>query len=586
MTTATAKPRKATTAKTSTAKAHAQDLANYRGQVAAINKSQAVIEFELDGTILHANDNFLGAVGYTLDEIVGQHHRIFVEEGFRSSAEYEAFWQRLAAGEFQAAEYKRIAKGGREIWIQASYNPIFDEKGRPCKVIKFATDITASKLQNADYQGQLEAIGKAQAVIEFNLDGSVITANENFLSTVGYSADEIVGKHHRMFVEPTYGQSAEYVAFWEGLNRGEYFTAEYCRYGKGGKEVWIQASYNPIMDMNGKPFKVVKYATETTEAVHAREELKVRVDEILEVVRLAGEGDLTREISFSDDSAIGKVGAELSRFFSDLRGSISSIADNATALAGASEELSAVSTQMSGNAEETSTQAGVVSSASEEVNQNIHVVRTGVDEMNSAIREIAKNASDAARVSSEAVTVAGTTNETITKLGESSSEIGKVVKVITSIAEQTNLLALNATIEAARAGEAGKGFAVVANEVKELAKETAKATEEISKKIEAIQSDTGGAVSAIREISGVIGQINDISGTIASAVEEQTATANEMGRNVNEASGGAEEIAKNVGSVATAAESTSQGAANTQQAAGELSEMAAALQQLVTRFKI
>lgn len=261
------------------------------------------------------------------------------------------------------------------------------------------------------------------------------------------------------------------------------------------------------------------------------------------------------------------------------------VAQNATTLSASSEELSAVSSEMSANAEETSAQANVVSAAAEQVSKNVQTVATGVEEMGASIREIAGNSNEAARIAQQAVKVAETTNQTIAKLGESSSEIGKVIKVITSIAEQTNLLALNATIEAARAGEAGKGFAVVANEVKELAKETAKATEDISQKIEAIQGDTRGAVDAIRQISQIIGQINDISNTIASAVEEQTATTNEISRNVAEAAKGSGEIAQNITSVASAAQSTTQGATNAQQAAVELSRMAADLQQLVARFK-
>jgi len=259
---------------------------------------------------------------------------------------------------------------------------------------------------------------------------------------------------------------------------------------------------------------------------------------------------------------------------------IKRLADSASTLGSSAEELTAVSTQMASNAEETSAQANVVSAAAEQVSKNVQTVSTGVEEMNSAIREIAKNASDSARVASQAVTAAQTANSSISKLGDSSLEIGKVIKVITSIAEQTNLLALNATIEAARAGEAGKGFAVVANEVKELAKETAKATEDISHKIEAIQNDTHGAVDSIKLINDVIAQINDISNTIASAVEEQTATASEMSRNVGEAAKGTAEIAQNITSVAQAAQSTLQGANNSQQASGELARMAAELQSL------
>jgi len=315
------------------------------------------------------------------------------------------------------------------------------------------------------------------------------------------------------------------------------------------------------------------------------DELRAKVDELLETVNAAAEGDLTQEVTVSGEDAIGHVGRGLARLLEKLRSNIAAIAGNAHALARASEELSAVSTQMSANAEETAAQAGVVSSASDEVSKNVQTVATGTEEMSASIREIAKNASEAARVAQSAVQVATAANASVGKLGDSSAEIGKVIKVITSIAEQTNLLALNATIEAARAGEAGKGFAVVANEVKELAKETAKATEEIGQKIDAIQQDTQGAVDAIKQIGEVINKVNDISSTIAGAVEEQTATTNEMTRNVAEAAKGSGEIAQNITTVAQAAGNTTAGAGNAQKAASELARMAAELQQLVGQFQ-
>ncbi len=314
------------------------------------------------------------------------------------------------------------------------------------------------------------------------------------------------------------------------------------------------------------------------------DELRTNVNSILDVVNSAERGDLTHGVTVQGEDAIGQMGAGLTKFFAGLRTNIGSIAANADTLAASSEELTAVSAQMSCNAAETSAQANVVSAASEQVSKNVQTVVIGIEEMNASIREIAKNASEAAKVAGTAVTVANTTNATIGKLGESSAEIGKVIKVITSIAEQTNLLALNATIEAARAGEAGKGFAVVANEVKELAKETARATEDISHKIEAIQGDTKGAVQAIKQIGEVIDQINDISNTIAGAVEEQTATTNEISRNVAEAAKGSLEIAQNITAVAQAAASTTEGASNTQQAAADLSRIAAELQSLVGQF--
>jgi methyl-accepting chemotaxis protein len=507
--------------------------ADAAGQVAAIGKSLAVVEFNLDGTIITANDNFLRVMGYAPDEVKGRHHRMFVEESLRSGPDYAEFWARLNRGDFQQGEYKRIGKGGREVWIQASYNPILDRNGRPFKVVKYATDVTAAKLRNADYASQVAAIGKIQAVIEFQLDGTVVTANDKFLDLMGYRLDEVVGRPHSLFVDPATVAGADYRRFWADLAAGRPQTGRFRRIGKGGREVWIQGSYFPVLDLNGKPVKVVKYASDVTQVKQVE----------------------------------------------------TSLEQTSHALATSAQELTAVSQQMASNSEETASQANVVSAAAEQVSRNVTTVATGTEEMGASIKEIAKSANEAARVATSAVKVAEKTNATVAKLGESSAEIGNVIKVITSIAQQTNLLALNATIEAARAGEAGKGFAVVANEVKELAKQTAKATEDISRKIEAIQTDTKGAVEAIAKIGTIINQINDIQNTIASAVEEQTATTGEISRNVAEAAKGSSEIARNITGVAQAARGTTEGAANTKTAADELSRLAVELQNLVTQFK-
>jgi methyl-accepting chemotaxis protein len=306
---------------------------------------------------------------------------------------------------------------------------------------------------------------------------------------------------------------------------------------------------------------------------------------VIETLDAAGTGDLTRSVETVKHPEIRLLGESLNRLLLGLRSHMRAVGNTAQSLGTAAEGLSAGSEQMSKNAEKTSVQVGVVSAASEQVDKNIQIVATGAEEMTASIKEIAKSAQEALRVANSAVQVAETTNRTIAKLGESGAEIGKISRVITSIAQQTNLLALNATIEAARAGEAGKGFAVVANEVKELAKETAKATEDISGKIEAIQADTKSAVSAIGMIRSIINQINDFQNTIATAVEEQTATTNEISHNLAEAAKGSSEIAQTILQLAKAAQVTSSGASDARSAAGELTRFAAELQRLLGRVR-
>ena len=298
---------------------------------------------------------------------------------------------------------------------------------------------------------------------------------------------------------------------------------------------------------------------------------------------LAG-GDLTQRADVESADEVGRMAASLDTATANLRQLLSTVVGSADAVAAASEELSSSSQQIAAGAEQTSVQAGVVAGAAEEVSRNVQTVAAGSEQMGASIREIAHSANEAARVASQAVSMVETTNETVGKLGASSQEIGNVVKVITSIAEQTNLLALNATIEAARAGEAGKGFAVVANEVKELAQETARATGDIARRVEAIQADTGGAVEAIAEISSIIASINDYQLTIASAVEEQTATTNEMSRNVAEASTGAGEIATNISGVSAAADSTTEALSQARSAVDDLARMASELRAAVAGF--
>jgi methyl-accepting chemotaxis protein len=357
--------------------------------------------------------------------------------------------------------------------------------------VKFATDVTEQKLRNAEFEGQITAIHRSQAVIAFTLDGTILTANDNFLAALGYGLDEIKGKHHSLFVDAATRDSAEYREFWASLGRGEFQAAEYKRVGKGGKEIWIQATYNPILDMNGKPFQVVKFATDITAQVQRR-------------IRRA-------EVQKTIDAGLTEI----------------------------SDAVSVATQQAAGGA-----------SASTQVSSNVQAVAAGAEELAASVGEISQQVSHALTISVQAVQQANETNAIVSSLVTAAQKIGEVVTLIESIAAQTNLLALNATIEAARAGEAGRGFAVVASEVKNLATQTAKATEEIGAQIAETQTTTGKAVSAIETIAGTIAKLNEISATIAAAVEEQTAVTQEMSTNMQTAAEGVSSISGSMNDIA------------------------------------
>jgi len=433
------------------ASARLQNL-NFAAQSAAASRAQAVIEFNLDGTILAANENFLNAMGYSLAEIQGKHHSMFVPSAERDGAAYREFWAALNRGEFQAAEYKRIGKGGKEVWILASYNPVLDEKGKPFKVVKFATDVTAQKLRNADLSGQIDAIGKSQAVIEFNLDGTIIQANDNFLRALGYSLSEIKGRHHSMFVEQTDRESPAYREFWAALNRGEFQAAEYKRIGKGGKEVWIQASYNPIFDLNGKPFKVVKYASDVTKQV---------------LIRMGNE----------------------------------------------------------------------------RVRAMMESVAAGAEELNASVREISEAMVKSKETALGAVGRVTSADSQAKRLSDAAQSMTGIVEMIGDITGQINLLALNATIESARAGDAGRGFAVVASEVKNLANQAKQATDKIGQEISGLTEISVEVVNALNAIKQEIQNVSEYVTSTAAAVEEQSTVTSEMSTSMQRAASEAKAIA-------------------------------------------
>ena len=486
--------------------------AELEAQVAALHRVQAVIEFDLDGTILQANDNFLQALGYQLDEIQGRHHSMFVDPVLANSQEYRDFWARLGRGEYDAGQYRRLGKGGREIWIQASYNPVLDGNGRPYKVVKFATDITAQVQQAADFSGQLAAINKSQAVIEFSLDGRILSANDNFLATTGYTLEDVRGQHHSMFVEPAQRQTEEYRRFWEKLGRGEYDAGQYRRIGKGGREVWIQASYNPIFDVNGRPFKVVKYATDITAQVRDTHAMQQAVAQTREVVAAAKGGDLTGHIATDDKSGpiaelcegINALVEATAAIISQIKFAADTIAVGASEIAEGNSDLSVRTEQQAASLEETA---------------------VSMKGLTATVQQTAANARQASELASGAVDVAAQGGHvvhevvgTMALINESSRRIVDIIGVIDGIAFQTNILALNAAVEAARAGEHGRGFAVVASEIRSLSQRSAGAAKEIKQliadSVDKVGAGTGQVESAGRTMDEIVVNVKRVSALI------------------------------------------------------------------------
>ncbi len=631
----------------------------------ALDRSQAAIEFDLDGIILTANDNFLNTLGYTLEDIQGKHHRIFVDAEYEQSPAYKSFWDNLNRGEYQAGEFKRIGKGGNEVWIQASYNPIFDLKGKPVKVVKYAADITetvkasnealfkssafagssvaimmvdrdllvthvntatkkllgdnqeafrevwptftaadivgscidmfhknpahqrqllsdpsrlpfstdiaigdlrinlnvsgifnaegeyvGSSLEWADVTasrlntGKLDALDRSQAVIEFNLDGTIQSANENFLNTLGYRPEEISGKHHSMFVDSEYSASAEYRTFWDGLKRGEYQAGEFKRVGKGGKDVWIQASYNPILDGNGKPFKVVKFASDITEEHNQRlkneAEQQAQADvQSLVVSSLAdglqklAMGDLENRIDAQFSPEYEKLRTDFNEAVSKLQDTISVIISTAEGIRQGSGEISTATDDLS---KRTENQAATLEQTA-----------AALDEITATVKQSAENAKEANEVAGKAQLEAKQSgevvSETVTAMSEiekSAHQISQIIGVIDDIAFQTNLLALNAGVEAARAGDAGRGFAVVAQEVRALAQRSSDAAKEIkglittsSQHVESGVELVGKAGSALEKIVDRVEAINGLVSDIAVSAKEQADSLSEANTAVN-----------------------------------------------------
>ena len=453
-------------------------MRNAADQAAALSRSQAVIEFNLDGTIITANENFLKTVGYSLAEIQGKHHSMFVEPAMRDGAAYREFWQSLGRGEYQSAEYKRIGKGGREIWLQASYNPLVGRDGKPYAVIKYATDITAQKISSMEDAGKIAAILRAQAVIEFNLDGTIIKANENFLKTVGYSLTEIQGRHHSMFVEPAVRDGAAYREFWQALGRGEYQAAEYKRIGKGGKEIWILATYNPIFDEHGKAFKVVKFATNVTEQRQRSADLSGQIDAIgksqaviefnLDGTIITANHNFQKALAYSLSDIQGKhhslfvepaerESSAYREFWSALARGEYQAGEFKRIARGGREiyiqasynpilDLNGKPYKVVKYASDTTAQV-IARKKSEHVRGMMESVAAGSEELNASVREISEAMSKSKQNAIAAVGKVETADHQAQRLNSAAQSMSGIVQLIGDITGQINLLALNATIE-------------------------------------------------------------------------------------------------------------------------------------------
>lgn len=629
-----------------------------QGIVSAITKTQAVIEFDTTGKILTANENFLKVMGYSLDEIVGKHHSMFAEKSYTDSPVYREFWAALARGESQTGEFKRTAKGGRDVWIQAQYsavldlnkrcvrvvktciditnemerrreiamlslvanetdnsvlitdanekieyvnpgftkmtgytfdevkgkkpgdvlqgkltsaetkreiresikaqkplyteilnyhkngdsywvslaiNPVFGADGKIERFISIQSNVTSTKEKALDLTMQLEAISKSQAVIEFKMDGTIVDANKNFLDALGYTLEEVKGKHHSMFVEPAYGASPEYRQFWDTLNRGQYMYQEFKRITKSGKAVYIQASYNPIYDLSGKVCKVIKFASDVTNVALTRIENEQGMTEAVQVLTGVSQGDLTKKMEIEYNGTFREIKSALNSTIERLRDTVRSIIESAQAVNSAASEISSGSTDLSQRTEQQASSLEETAASMEEITGTVRQNSQNAATANDLSTKANTVASDGGRVVEEAVTAMG-------NIEKSSKKISDIIGVIDEIAFQTNLLALNAAVEAARAGDAGKGFAVVASEVRSLAGRSASASKEIKALINesATQVQTGaelvnqagetlkGIVSSVKQVSTIIAEIAAASGEQATGIDEVNTAITQM----------------------------------------------------------
>ena len=541
-----------------------QSLWSSSPELAALSRSQAMIWFSVDGTVLKANDNFLDVLHYKASDIVGKHHRMFMDPAEAETAEYRQFWQDLAAGKFRAGQFRRRDSRGADVWIEATYNPLI-KNGKVIGVMKIASDITSAKIAALQDASRLRAIDRSQAVIEFELDGRIVSANDAFLGAMGYERAEVVGQKHMMFCDRDFSSSDAYRQFWQRLSSGEMISGNFVRLGKGGRKVWIQAAYTPLADAEGKVFRVIKVATDISERMRSVETIGTAIG------RLA-EGDLTVSIDTPMDDLLQQIRDDFNRAARALETTLSSIRESSQTLAASAAVIRGVSDD--------------IAKGSERQAASLEETAAALDEMTKLVSESSRRASEAGHLVSDTATAAQTSgsvvrdaNDAMANIEATSRKIANITTVIDEIAFQTNLLALNAGVEAARAGESGKGFAVVAHEVRELAQRSASAAKEIKSLIGTADIAVSKGVELVekagRSLEMIGTQVQSIDGNVtalASAAKEQSSGINEISSAMN--------ILDQMGQKSAATVEEANAASRT------LADEAETLADLIARFKV